>query len=196
MGQMCSHAGHIQIGSEAVSVEFCAPITASVAEKDAAFMAALAQVADINYLSIGTYEDPATEALKPVGLWQRAVANGETQKGFQDWLDQQALQPADDEAVMFVNHYRCSCGEEWEDTHSAACNDRCPQCNKEIEPYKSEDLDVPFDVEVSRTGYACRTIQVMAKTRSDAEGKALDIAGGYEFSEHHSQYGINSASKA
>lgn len=37
----------------------------------------------------------------------------------------------------YLNQYR-HCGIEWEDTWSCACNDRCPVCNKEIEPYKSE----------------------------------------------------------
>lgn len=140
MGQMSHHAGQIQIGSETVEVEFCAPVAASVAEKDAAFMAALAQIADINYLSIGTYDDPATPSLTTIELWQRAVANGETQKGFSDWLAQFPLSSGDDaDAQLFTNRYRCPCGEEWEDTHSAACNDHCPKCDKEIEPYDSDD---------------------------------------------------------
>lgn len=40
--------------------------------------------------------------------------------------------------AWFRNFYR-HCGEEWEDEHSCQCNDRCPVCNAEIEPYKSED---------------------------------------------------------
>jgi hypothetical protein len=39
---------------------------------------------------------------------------------------------------MFTNHYRCVCGTEWEDTWDCACNDRCPSCNKEIEPHHSD----------------------------------------------------------
>jgi uncharacterized protein with PIN domain len=38
----------------------------------------------------------------------------------------------------FVNHYR-HCGQEWSDEWSCACNDRCPVCNAEIEPYESEE---------------------------------------------------------
>lgn len=37
------------------------------------------------------------------------------------------------------NFYRCPCGEEWEDSSDCSCNDRCPVCNKEIEPYKTEE---------------------------------------------------------
>jgi hypothetical protein len=29
------------------------------------------------------------------------------------------------------------CGEKWEDEADSACNDRCPHCNAEIEPYDS-----------------------------------------------------------
>ena len=40
----------------------------------------------------------------------------------------------------YKNFYRCpDDGTEWEMFWSAMCNDRCPKCNKEIEPYKSED---------------------------------------------------------
>lgn len=35
-------------------------------------------------------------------------------------------------------YYNCSCGEVWEDEWDCACNDKCPVCNKEIEPYKVE----------------------------------------------------------
>lgn len=41
----------------------------------------------------------------------------------------------------FVNFYRCPAdGTTWADSWSATCNDRCPKCGREIEPYKSEDL--------------------------------------------------------
>lgn len=36
-----------------------------------------------------------------------------------------------------LNFYRCECGEEWEDSWDCSCNDCCPSCNKEIEPYKT-----------------------------------------------------------
>jgi hypothetical protein len=39
----------------------------------------------------------------------------------------------------FLNHYRCdTCQEEWNDCWDSACNDKCPRCNTEIEPYDSE----------------------------------------------------------
>lgn len=43
------------------------------------------------------------------------------------------------ETTEFTNHYLCTCGEQWQDTWNSACNDRCPTCNREIEPYASDD---------------------------------------------------------
>ena len=42
---------------------------------------------------------------------------------------------------MFTNYYYCdSCLHRWNDTWSCMCNDRCPECNREVEPYKSEEV--------------------------------------------------------
>lgn len=41
----------------------------------------------------------------------------------------------------YRNFYRCPCGEEWTDEWDCTCNDRCPKCNAEIEPYESIDLE-------------------------------------------------------
>lgn len=38
-----------------------------------------------------------------------------------------------------LNRYR-HCGTEWTDLWSCACNDRCPVCRAEIEPYSSEEI--------------------------------------------------------
>jgi len=46
------------------------------------------------------------------------------------------------EVVIFRNYYRCPYdGKAWRDEWSCACNDRCPTCRAEIEPYKSEEID-------------------------------------------------------
>jgi len=46
------------------------------------------------------------------------------------------------EGVRYLNHYRCPyCQTEWEDEWDCACNDSCPHCNKEIEPYESSLID-------------------------------------------------------
>lgn len=50
------------------------------------------------------------------------------------------------EPRKFRNHYRCPRdGSGWEDTWSCMCNDRCPVCNAEIEPYASEELCLECD---------------------------------------------------
>ncbi len=45
-----------------------------------------------------------------------------------------------DVEMKFTNHY-IHCGAEWSDTWDSMCNDHCPVCDGEIEPYKSEELD-------------------------------------------------------
>lgn len=43
--------------------------------------------------------------------------------------------------AVILNHYYCEdCDTAWDDEWSCACNDRCPVCNAEIEPEKSEDI--------------------------------------------------------
>lgn len=36
--------------------------------------------------------------------------------------------------AWYRKHHTCPCGEEWWDEWDCLCNDRCPSCNKEIEP--------------------------------------------------------------
>ena len=47
------------------------------------------------------------------------------------------------EPVMrFRNFYRHEeCGTEWDDVWDSMCNDECPDCGAEIEPYDSEELE-------------------------------------------------------
>lgn len=41
----------------------------------------------------------------------------------------------------FLNVYRHDeCGSHWADVWSCGCNDRCPECNAEIEPYMSLEV--------------------------------------------------------
>jgi hypothetical protein len=79
----------------------------------------------------------------------------------------------DEEPDRFINRYR-HCGQEWEGRWSSSCNDRCPVCNAEIEPYESEEIgseeaeaaecracrrinDVDFDPEVALCGECAMT---------------------------------------
>ena len=58
-----------------------------------------------------------------------------------------------DVAVRYLNQYRCPyCQTEWEDSWDCGCNDRCPDCNKQIEPYEitlieSESAETEFLVD-------------------------------------------------
>jgi predicted Zn-ribbon and HTH transcriptional regulator len=43
--------------------------------------------------------------------------------------------------TLFLNCYECSeCGTRWTDVWSCMCNDRCPKCSCEIEPYDSVEI--------------------------------------------------------
>ncbi len=46
-----------------------------------------------------------------------------------------------EQLTIYENHYRCDCGEEWSDEWTCMCNDRCPSCNAEIEPYDSDEIE-------------------------------------------------------
>lgn len=41
--------------------------------------------------------------------------------------------------VLWRSFYRC-CSQEWDYVWDSACNDRCPACNAEVEPYRSEEV--------------------------------------------------------
>lgn len=41
---------------------------------------------------------------------------------------------------LFSMRYECPCGEAWSMEHDCACNDRCPECNRENEPVSVEDV--------------------------------------------------------
>lgn len=43
--------------------------------------------------------------------------------------------------AWFNKYYRCSKGHEWQDEWDCLCNDRCPVCNKETEPYDHAEID-------------------------------------------------------
>jgi len=44
--------------------------------------------------------------------------------------------------TQFLNSYHCeACDNYWDDQWSSACNDKCAICDREIEPYRSDDVD-------------------------------------------------------
>ena len=76
--------------------------------------------------------------------------------GISTRIDLEELTHKEEDERQFLNHYRCAhIGtpdeglmrvSEWTDEWSCACNDRCPLCNAEVEPYHSDDLtaEKPF----------------------------------------------------
>ncbi|WP_157203975.1 hypothetical protein [Methylomonas methanica] len=73
--------------------------------------------------------------------------------------------PAENSAVRYLNQYRCPyCQTEWEDGWDCGCNDRCPDCNKEIEPYESaliEGASVETELPVEEPASANVTAEVV-----------------------------------
>ena len=53
---------------------------------------------------------------------------------------------AADAPPWYLNTYHCPvCLCDWQDQWDAECNDRCPQCNKEIQPLQNERIDFPIE---------------------------------------------------
>ncbi len=49
--------------------------------------------------------------------------------------------------AWFRKSYWCDeCEVGWTDEWSCACNDRCPECDAEIEPFEAEDLSVQVEL--------------------------------------------------
>lgn len=48
----------------------------------------------------------------------------------------------------FNKYYRCPCGTEWQDEWDCLCNDRCPTCDTECEPYDHAEIDEGKPVDV------------------------------------------------
>jgi len=47
--------------------------------------------------------------------------------------------------IGYVNYYRCPReGTHWANAWSSMCNDKCPNCNAEIEPYRSDEISAPL----------------------------------------------------
>jgi hypothetical protein len=51
-------------------------------------------------------------------------------------LTEEEKQEQENQKIIFTNNYECEdCSEKWQDERFCWCNDHCPKCNKEIEPY-------------------------------------------------------------
>lgn len=69
---------------------------------------------------------------------------------------------------MFMNFYKCPCGNSWCSSWECTCDERCPACHKEIEPYHSEDVKEPVEVVemiVSSTFFAIYVIRLLMESK-------------------------------
>lgn len=68
------------------------------------------------------------------------------------WLGKPESTPEADQANerIVTNHYLCSCGEMWQGEWSSACNELCDTCNREAEPYASNDGSMA-DAEITQS---------------------------------------------
>jgi hypothetical protein len=64
----------------------------------------------------------------------------EARRELEDDLPNPNQDEGGESTTRYRNHYRCVCGHEWTDEWDCMCNDRCPKCDTEIEPYHSEEL--------------------------------------------------------
>lgn len=97
-----------------------------------------------------------------------------------------------EEAALFINHYHCAdCNETWISEWSSTCNDKCPQCNKEIEPENSDDTPLAKRLEELRVilhqgniSYdELHELQSMASLIPKDDVELLEAAGVPEFPE-------------
>jgi len=76
----------------------------------------------------------------PLCDWQYEVNNNDTRAGYWHWVSNMIMNSEGSE--WYRNYYRCpKCVTEWEGEWDCMCNDRCPRCGAEIEPYSSEEID-------------------------------------------------------
>ena len=70
--------------------------------------------------------------------------------------------------AWFLKYYRHrECGVAWTDEWSCACNDRCPKCDAEIEPYDWDDLSVIVDQAPDEMGWVVRASPPEAERAPD-----------------------------
>jgi len=70
--------------------------------------------------------------------------------------------------AWFLKYYRHrECGVAWTDEWSCACNDRCPKCDAEIEPYDWDDLSVIVDQAPDEMGWVVRVSPPEAERARD-----------------------------
>lgn len=53
------------------------------------------------------------------------------------FVSQRLDRDSEDNPIVWDNEYRCDCGEEWTDSWSCQCDDRCPSCDASTSPHNS-----------------------------------------------------------
>lgn len=95
----------------------------------------------MRHISAGEFDALLTEIIDECSASQLMSLPG-VYEPVAEYFNNEVLQRWEDShPTEYRNYYRCpDDGEEWEDVWLHACNDRCPVCNKEITPYKSEEV--------------------------------------------------------
>ena len=105
------------------------------------------QVSHVQELG-GDYPD--SESLQAIVNVRREMYGEETPKTHEDLDNLYSIKwphgyCSSGERIVYRNFYHCDAEDcdnpAWEDEWSCMCNDKCPSCNAEIEPYKSKDLE-------------------------------------------------------
>lgn len=89
------------------------------------------------------------------------------------------------EPAKFRNYYRCDHKDsleegkparQWHCNWSCCCNDRCPTCNHEVEPYRSEELCLECGVVVdSATDGKCPKCGEPIKDLDELQDELADV---------------------
>lgn len=95
----------------------------------------------------------------------------------------------------FINHYHCPrCYTRWSSSDDCTCNDRCPTCNVEIQPHRSEDLEPERLVREALIEQSIRSsLSFGLPIRSRAIEMLLDH--GMEWSSEDEQYMLETTEK-
>jgi hypothetical protein len=105
-----------------------------------------------------------------------------------DGLEVHGVRNLGDSIPWFRNDYECPCGNHWSDEWSASCNDKCAECNKEIEPSRSEDL-TSTECEVDDANPEFFSVYVHVKTGG------VECVGDFATHELATQYAAELAEK-
>jgi len=92
--------------------------------------------------------------------------------------------------IEYINHYHCEgCNIDWQTIWDCACNDKCPHCNTEHEPFKSDEL---IDFGDTLKSYAAgKMIECISKRLIMQIKKFLDEKMELEFEEQVNLHAVD-----